>query len=160
MPPFDWMEPKRNPAHARTLAAKRQAMYETELGDRAALLQRLGLSRQAARARLGARLAWDFEGRPTPVGDQQLDAILDRVFGNGASAGALAGMPSRAPCLPFSAFSVAFNLAQFASTSSAVTVLLATTSPKTWGWRRTSLVTMPRATSSMPKAPSAERSSD
>src|SRR5437588_11712646 len=88
MPPFDWMEPKRNPAHARTLAAKRQAMYESELGDRAALLQRLGLSRQAARARLGARLAWDFEGRPTPVGDQQLDAILDRVFGNGASAGA------------------------------------------------------------------------
>ena len=36
----------------------------------------------------------------------------------------------------------------------------ATTSPKTCGWRRTSLATMPRATSSMPNFPSAKRSSD
>ena len=78
---FDWMEPKRNPAQARASVAKRQAMYESELSDRAGLLQRLGLSRQAARARLGARLAWDFENRPSPVGEQQLDAILERVYG-------------------------------------------------------------------------------
>ena len=34
-------------------------------------------------------------------------------------AGALLGMPSSAPCLPFSAFSTAFSLAQLASTASA-----------------------------------------
>lgn len=84
MPPFDWMEPKRNPAHARTLPAKRQAMYESELGERAALLQRLGVARPAARARLSARLQWDFEGRDAPVAAPQLDAILDRVYGNGS----------------------------------------------------------------------------
>ena len=86
MPPFDWMEPKRNPAVARASSAKRQAMVESELFDRASLLQRLGVARPAARARLGARLAWDFEGRTNPVGDQQLDAILDRVYGGGAGA--------------------------------------------------------------------------
>jgi len=88
MPPFDWMEPKRNPALARERAARRRAMYESELADRAALLQRLGVPRAAARARLSARLAWDFEDWPTPVGGEQLDAILDRVYG---SAGARAG---------------------------------------------------------------------
>ena len=49
-------------------------------------------------------------------------------------------MPSSAPCLPFSAFSTALSLAQFASTAPAS---LATASPNTWGCRRTSLATMP-----------------
>jgi hypothetical protein len=85
MPPFDWMEPKRNPEHARTLKAKREAMYETEIADRAALLHRLGHPREAARTRLTAQLGWDFEGSASPVPARQLDAILDRVYGNGAA---------------------------------------------------------------------------
>lgn len=85
MPVFDWMEPKRNPEHARTLKAKREAMYHSELEERAGLLQRLGKPRDAVRARLAAQLGWDFEDSPRPVDARQLDAILDRVYGGGGA---------------------------------------------------------------------------
>jgi hypothetical protein len=80
--PFDWMEAKRNPEAARGQKARREAMYRTELEDRAALLQRLGHSKDSARARLQANVAWDFEGSASPIGGTQIDAIVDRVFGN------------------------------------------------------------------------------
>ncbi|HEX3698797.1 MAG TPA: hypothetical protein VH374_25735 [Polyangia bacterium] len=85
MPAFDWMEPKRNPEHARTLKAKREAMYLSELEDRAGLLHRLGHGRDAVRARLNAQLGWDFEDGGNPIAARQLDAILDRVYGGGAA---------------------------------------------------------------------------
>ena len=83
MPPssFDWMEPKHNPEYTRTLKAKRAAMYESELEERAGLLQRLGHGRDATRARLAAQLHWDFEDGGSPVPDKRLDAIVDRLFG-------------------------------------------------------------------------------
>jgi hypothetical protein len=49
--PFDWMEPKRNPEYVRTLKAKREAMYRTEIEERAGLLQRLGHTRESTRSR-------------------------------------------------------------------------------------------------------------
>ena len=62
-------------------------------------------------------------------------------------------MPSYRPVRHFSA---ALSSSQFAATSSAPATAgrPPSPSPKTCGWRRTSLATMPAATSSTPKAPS------
>ena len=79
--PFDWMEPKLNPAYTKTLAAKREAMYRGELVDRAALLHRLGHAKAAVRARLAANIGWDFEAGASPIPGADLDAIVDREFG-------------------------------------------------------------------------------
>jgi hypothetical protein len=82
--PFDWMVAKRNPAVARAQKARREDMYRVELEDRAALLSRLGHSKDAARVRLHANARWDFPGGDGPVTAAQVDAIVDRVFGGGA----------------------------------------------------------------------------
>ena len=58
--PFDWMDPRRNPERGKIDKARREAMYRSELEDRAALLHRLGYAKDKARARLAANLAWDF----------------------------------------------------------------------------------------------------
>ena len=79
---FDWMQPKRNPAYVKTLAAKRDAMYRGEMAERAALLQRLGHDKGAVRARLAANLGWDFEAGANPIAGGELDAIVDRAFGS------------------------------------------------------------------------------
>ena len=81
--PFDWMEPKRNPAAAKAQRARRAGMYRTELEERAALLHRLGHSKDHARARLQANLAWDFERGDSPLSAGEVDGIVDKVFGNG-----------------------------------------------------------------------------
>jgi hypothetical protein len=85
-PPFDWLEPRRNPALAPLERERRAAMYRLELEDRAGLLQRLGHGKEHARARLVANLGWDFPEGKSPVPASAVDAILDRVFGQ-ASAG-------------------------------------------------------------------------
>jgi hypothetical protein len=90
--PFDWMVSKRNPEVARAQKARREAMYRTELEDRAALLFRLGHAKDGARARLQANLRWDFEGAEGPITAAQVDAIIDRVFGGGP-----AGKPGPRP---------------------------------------------------------------
>ncbi len=79
--PFDWMLPKRNAAYAKTLPAKREAMYRGELVERAALLHRLGHGKAAVRARLAANTGWDFEGAAGAVASSELDAIVEREFG-------------------------------------------------------------------------------
>jgi hypothetical protein len=81
--PFDWMVAKRSPDVARGQKARREAMYRTELEERAALLSRLGRSKDDARARLQANARWDFPGGDGPVTAAQVDAIVDRVFGSG-----------------------------------------------------------------------------
>jgi hypothetical protein len=80
--PFDWMEPRRNPGHGKTEKARREAMYRTELEERAALLHRLGHDRETVRSRLAANLGWDFPPGTSPIAPSALDAILDRVFGS------------------------------------------------------------------------------
>jgi hypothetical protein len=81
--PFDWLEAKRNPDVARAQKARREGMYRQELEDRAALLQRLGYAKDAARTRLAANLRWDFEGREAPLKASDVDAIVERVYGSG-----------------------------------------------------------------------------
>jgi len=79
--PFDWMEPRRNPEVAKTERARREAMYRTELEERAALLQRLGHAKAEVRARLAANVGWDFPAGQSPVPATALDSIVDRLFG-------------------------------------------------------------------------------
>jgi hypothetical protein len=85
-PPFDWMDPRRNPDRGKIEQARREAMYRGELEERAAMLQRLGYGKEKTRARLAANLAWDFPNGKRPLDDGTLDAIVDRLF-NGASSG-------------------------------------------------------------------------
>ena len=84
--PFDWMESRRNPERGKIDKARREAMYRTELEERAALLHRLGYAKDKTRARLAANLAWDFPNGSKPLDGAALDAIVDRLF-DGASSG-------------------------------------------------------------------------
>jgi hypothetical protein len=79
--PFDWMEPRRAVGQATKDKARREAMYRTELEERAALLHRLGHDKQQTRARLAANLAWDFAPEASPLAPAALDTIIDRVYG-------------------------------------------------------------------------------
>jgi hypothetical protein len=79
--PFDWMEPRRNPNRPPVEAAGRAAMYRAEIEERAALLGRLGHGRNQTRTRLLANLDWDFSAAARPLTDDEVDGILDRVFG-------------------------------------------------------------------------------
>ena len=88
-PPFDWLEPRRNPDRGKVEKARREAMYRGELEERAALLQRLGYDRGKTRARLAANLAWDFPNGARPLDDAALDSIVDKLF-NGAASGRVA----------------------------------------------------------------------
>ena len=54
------MDPRRNPERGKIEKARREAMYRSELEERAALLHRLGYAKDKTRARLAANLAWDF----------------------------------------------------------------------------------------------------
>ena len=78
--PFDWMQPHRPIGRAKVDAGRRASMYRAEIEERAALLGRLGHTRDSVRARLAANLAWDFSPARRPLTDAELDAILDRVF--------------------------------------------------------------------------------
>jgi hypothetical protein len=84
-PPFEWMEPRRNPERGKIDKARREAMYRVELEERAALLQRLGYGKERTRARLAANLAWDFPNGSRPFDGAALDAIVDRLFEGAAS---------------------------------------------------------------------------
>jgi hypothetical protein len=84
--PFDWMESRRNPERGKVDKAHREAMYRSELEERAALLHRLGYAKDKTRARLAANLAWDFPNGSKPLDGAALDAIVDRLF-DGASSG-------------------------------------------------------------------------
>ena len=93
--PFDWMDPRRNPDRDKIEKARREAMYRSELEDRAALLQRLGYAKDKARARLAANLAWDFPDGKSPLDAGALDAIVDRLFnGTLGTSGASTGRPA------------------------------------------------------------------
>ena len=84
-PPFEWMEPRRNPERGKIDKARREAMYRVELEERAALLQRLGYGKERTRARLAANLTWDFPNGSKPLDGAVLDAIVDRLFDGAAS---------------------------------------------------------------------------
>ena len=78
--PFPWLHPVRTPPHGRA------AMYRHELEERAALLHRLGYSRERTRARLAQNVAWDFEigAGPGPA-PAEIDAVVEAVFRRGGT---------------------------------------------------------------------------
>jgi hypothetical protein len=80
-PPFDWMESRRGAERPKIEQGRREAMYRTELEERAGLLHRLGHDRDRTRARLLANLEWDFAPGQSPVGPAAVEAIIERVFG-------------------------------------------------------------------------------
>lgn len=82
--PFDWWEPTRSPGGAKALAARRDAMYVTELEERCGLLQRLRFSKEKARTRLLQNVAWDFEPNGNPHLSKEVEAIVERVYARGA----------------------------------------------------------------------------
>jgi hypothetical protein len=92
--PFDWMKAWRNPDAVKAQRPRREAMYRTELEDRAALLQRLGYAKEQVRVRLRANLAWDFERGGSPLSSAEVDAIVDKVFAN-AGGGRPAGRATK-----------------------------------------------------------------
>jgi hypothetical protein len=78
--PFDWMESRRPAERPKIDRARRETMYRAELEERAALLHRLGYSRERTRARLLANLDWDF-GAGGPLDAAAVEAIVERAFG-------------------------------------------------------------------------------
>ena len=75
--PFDWYQPDVPPTDAATKATR---MYELELAERAALLLRLGYTREETTLRLRTNVEWDFEMHRAPVHRERLDAIVDNVY--------------------------------------------------------------------------------
>jgi hypothetical protein len=80
---FPWLEVKR----PSSTPVKRDDMYRNEVEDRAALLFRLGFTKERAKARLRASVSWDFDlhGRPRHAAD--IDRIVDAVFRRGGGNG-------------------------------------------------------------------------
>jgi len=86
---FDWMTtPKPSRKLAKALAEQRERMYLDELQQRAGLLQRLRFSKDDARARLAARVRWDFEDAGGDSGAAALaaavDGIVERAYARGS----------------------------------------------------------------------------
>jgi hypothetical protein len=85
--PFPWYHPAVPPDYARTFPAKSNAMYLSELEQRAALLFRLRYSAAHAKQRLQANVRWDFELHQVPDFIDEIDRLVDRVYGRGGPAG-------------------------------------------------------------------------
>lgn len=87
---FPWYQPDVPPRFA-SAASKATVVYEQELRERAALLMRLGYSKEAAKTRLRGNVRWDFElQRAAAPHLAKVDAIVDRVY---AARGAGVGGP-------------------------------------------------------------------
>ena len=55
-------------------------LYEKELAERAALLQRMGFSKAEATMRLRTNVEWDFELHRKPSHLDRVAAIVERVY--------------------------------------------------------------------------------
>lgn len=90
--PFSWYDPD-VPSEFTNAADKAKKMYQLEIGERAALLFRLGFTRTQVMARIKGNLAWDFEiNGKSPVLQKEVKAIVDGVFAHRGLAGG--GPPS------------------------------------------------------------------
>ena len=85
--PFPWCHASIPEDYARSFPRKREAMYLTELEERAALLCRLRYPKAAAVARLKANLRWDFELHRIPKLIDKIDGLVDTVYQRGGRAG-------------------------------------------------------------------------
>ena len=78
--PFAWLQSSIPEAVTATFSAKRHAMLQREVKERAALLMRLGHSRQEAAARCRANVAWEYELEPDlPAVAGEIDALVAEV---------------------------------------------------------------------------------
>ena len=80
---FPWYEPKRKKIDS----ARRDEVLRQELEDRAALLCRLGYSKQRTKARLKANVQWDYELHGKARHDKDIDKIVEAVFRRGGGSG-------------------------------------------------------------------------
>lgn len=78
--PFSWYSPD-VPTEYANAAEKAHSMYKLEMGERAALLRRLGFDRDQVIARLKGNLNWDFEMNQIPDDlMDQVEPVVDGVF--------------------------------------------------------------------------------
>jgi hypothetical protein len=75
--PFDWYQPDVALVGALTRANE---MYERELAERAALLQRMGYSKAETTMRLRTNVLWDFELHQKPPHLERVAAIVEEVY--------------------------------------------------------------------------------
>ncbi len=73
--PFDYMYSD-VPQRFTSAPEKAKAMYRRELVERAAMLRRLGYTRDEARVRLETNFEWDWEVNETPV---ELAGLQDEI---------------------------------------------------------------------------------
>ena len=78
--PFDWMHVKQNPAFLAKIESRFVEMHRREIEQRARLLYNLKFGRDAAVARIRAKIAWEFELSRTPKFHKEVGAIVDRVY--------------------------------------------------------------------------------
>lgn len=82
---FDWWCPKRNESWERRLSGRFEEAIRREISERAALLARLGWSRDAALKRLQERVRWDFEMSRVPTAIwKEIPSLVDQAFPRGA----------------------------------------------------------------------------
>ena len=78
--PFDWVMNKQNPAFVKKIAPRFGEMHRREIEQRAKLLFNLKFNRDAAVARIKAKIAWEFELSRLPKFHKEVGAIVDRVY--------------------------------------------------------------------------------
>ena len=81
---FAW-KPVDNRRLAKRHAAERAEMYRREIGERAALLHRLGFTAPRAKSRIKAEVAWDFELHGSPKHASEVDKIVDQIWKRGGA---------------------------------------------------------------------------
>ena len=87
---FPWYQPD-VPSRFALASNKAATMYETELRERAALLMRLGYSKEEAKIRLRGNVRWDFELQKNAAPHlAKVELIVDKVY---AARGAGVGGP-------------------------------------------------------------------
>jgi hypothetical protein len=77
--PFDWYHPDL-PDDYTMSPLKATQMYTLELKERAALLMRLGYSKEETLKRVVGNVRWDFELHPEPAHLEQARQVVDEVY--------------------------------------------------------------------------------
>ena len=77
--PFLWYQPD-VPEEYANAGNKAAAMYEAELRERAALLMRLGYSKEETKTRLRGNVRWDFELHGEPAHLKRVNSLVDKVY--------------------------------------------------------------------------------
>ena len=77
--PFPWYDPD-VPIEYAVRPERATQMYLSEMRERAALLMRLGYSKEEAAARLRGNVRWDFELHRRPTHLDKVAEVVEAVF--------------------------------------------------------------------------------